>query len=192
AHAGVAPEKGASAITMASLAIADLHSRGWLGRVVQDDGVGTANVGVIHGGEATNVVTPEIELKAEARSHDRDMRVRIVAEIRAAFERAVAAVKTDEGVAGTLSFESHVDYEAFRLPSDHPSLLAADEALRAVGLSPLINVTDGGLDANWLFSHGIEAVTLGCGQRNIHTADERLDIADYLAACRIATALISG
>ena len=42
-----------------------------------------------------------------------------------------------------------------------------------------------------LFRHGIEAVTLGCGQRNIHTADERLVISDYLDACRIATWLIT-
>jgi tripeptide aminopeptidase len=47
------------------------------------------------------------------------------------------------------------------------------------------------LDANWLFRHGIPAVTLGCGQQNIHTIDERLSIADYLDACRLALRLIS-
>ncbi len=191
-HAGVAPEKGASAITMASLAIADLHGRGWLGKVVKDQGVGTANVGVIHGGEATNVVTPELTLKAEARSHDTAMRSRIVEEIRSAFEKAVASVKTEAGQAGRLRFESHVDYEAFKLPENHPSILAADKAVRGLGRTPFIEVAGGGLDANWLFVHGIEAVTMGCGQINIHTADERLEIADYLDACRIATALIMG
>ena len=65
------------------------------------------------------------------------------------------------------------------------------EAVRRVGREPYAEVCNGGLDANWLFLHGIEAATLGCGQRNIHTADERLVIADYLDACRIATYLIS-
>jgi tripeptide aminopeptidase len=60
-----------------------------------------------------------------------------------------------------------------------------------VGREPFPEISDGGLDANWLFRLGIEAVTLGCGQRNIHTADERLVIADYLDACKIATWLIT-
>ena len=51
-------------------------------------------------------------------------------------------------------------------------------------------MADGGLDANWLNQHGIPAVTVGCGQRNIHTADEQLDLPHYLAACNIATMMI--
>ncbi len=190
-HAGVAPEKGASTIVMAARAIADLDARGWLGRVEKDGKFGTSNVGVITGGEATNVVTPETYLRAESRSHDPEMRSRIVAEIRAAFEKSAAEVTNDEGACGSLEFESHVDYEAFRLPDNHPSILAASEAIRMIGRQPYGEVSNGGVDANWLFRHGIEAVTLGCGQRNIHTADETLMIPDYLDACRIATWLIT-
>ena len=60
-----------------------------------------------------------------------------------------------------------------------------------IGREPFQEISNGGLDANWLFLHGIAAVTIGCGQRDIHTADETLDIADYLDACRIATWLIT-
>lgn len=190
-HAGVAPEKGASAIVMAAKAIADLDSRGWLGKVEQAGGVGTSNVGVIQGGEATNVVTPEVTIRAEARSHDATMRTKIVAEIRAAFENAAASVTNDASLAGSCDFSSSVDYEAFALPDDHPSIAAAKEALRVVGREPYVDIANGGLDANWLFRHGVDAVTLGCGQRNIHTADERLDIPDYLDACLVATWLIT-
>jgi tripeptide aminopeptidase len=192
AHAGVAPEKGVSTIVIASRAIADLHTRGWLGRVEKSEGLGTANVGVIEGGQATNVVTPEVSIRAEARSHDAAMRTRIVSEIRAAFEKAVTEVCNDEGASGELGFESHVDYEAFRLNDDHPSIVAAQRALNEIGREPFVQVADGGLDANWLFRHGIEAVTLGCGQRQIHTADEWLDTTDYFDACRVATMLITG
>lgn len=190
-HAGVAPEKGASAIVMASIAIADLNARGWLGKVVQQAGVGTSNVGVIAGGEATNVITPLVTLRAEARSHDAAMRTAIVGEIRGAFERAAAQVTTDDGRPGRVEFESQVDYESFALRQDHPSIEAACAAIRSIGREPFTEISNGGLDANWLYRHGIEAVTLGCGQRNIHTADERLMIADYLDACRIATQLIT-
>ena len=191
AHAGVAPEKGASAIVMASRAIADLDARGWLGKVVQSGAMGTSNVGVFNGGEATNVVTPEVNLRAEARSHDAEMRTRIVAEIRSAFEKAAAEVVNADGQCGTVEFDSHVDYEAFELSEGHPSVAAAKAALEIVGREPFTEVSNGGLDANWLFLHGIQAVTLGCGQQNIHTADERLEIADYQDACRVATYLIT-
>ncbi|TWU40774.1 M20/M25/M40 family metallo-hydrolase [Novipirellula artificiosorum] len=191
AHAGVAPEQGASAIVMAAKAIADLDARGWLGNVQQDSGVGTANVGIINGGDATNVITPEVTLRAEARSHDAAMRTRIVKEIQTAFTLAAQSVTTDTGLAGRIEFESQVDYEAFRLPDDHPSIQAAGDAIKQVGREPVCDIANGGLDANWLFRHGIESVTLGCGQQNIHTVDERLSIPEYLDACRIATWLIT-
>ena len=192
AHAGVAPQNGASAIVMASRAIADLHANGWLGKVDKPGiGVGTANVGVFQGGDATNVITPLVTLKAEARSHQPEMRSRIVAEIKKAFEQSAASVTNIAGTSGTIEFESRVDYEAFALPDDDPSILAGEAAVRAVGREPYRNISDGGLDANWLFRHGIPAVTIGCGQRNIHTADERLCIPDYLDSCRIALHLIS-
>jgi len=62
-HAGVAPEKGVSAIAIASKAIAALHEAGLHGLIERDGKRGTSNVGVIQGGEATNVVTPEVTLK---------------------------------------------------------------------------------------------------------------------------------
>ncbi len=69
-HAGSAPELGVSAIAIASLAISRLHEEGWHGQIVKGKRRGTSNVGVIRGGEATNVVTERVQLKAEARSHD--------------------------------------------------------------------------------------------------------------------------
>eukprot|EP00913_Durusdinium_trenchii_P028329 g26557.t1 len=69
-HAGGEPEKGVSAIAIASRAIEDLTSNGWHGLIVKGKNTGTSNVGIINGGDATNVVTPSLKLKAEARSHD--------------------------------------------------------------------------------------------------------------------------
>lgn len=191
AHAGVAPQLGVSAIVIAAKAIADLEARGWLGKVNQGTDSGTANIGTIQGGEATNVVTPELRLRAEARSHSSEFRTRIVSEMRSAFESAAESVTSEEGRSGQVEFTSHVDYESFRLAEDHPSIAAAADAVRRVGREPFAEVSNGGLDANWLYRHGIEAVTMGCGQRNIHTADERLVISDYQDACRIATWLIT-
>ncbi len=193
AHAGVAPRNGANAIVMAAIAINQLYQEGWLGLVDKPGlGLGTANVGVISGGDATNVITPQVILRAEARSHDPAMRKRIVEEIGKAFRSAAASVVSDTGQGGRADISSTVDYEAFKLAEDHPSVRAAEDAIRELGRQPLRMVSNGGLDANWLYRHGIPAVTLGCGQCNIHTTDERLSVSDYLDACRIALRLISG
>jgi tripeptide aminopeptidase len=189
AHAGVAPEAGVSAIAIASLAIAALHREGWHGKIEKGGRQGTSNVGVIRGGEATNVVTPRVDLLAEARSHDPVFRGRIVREIRRAMEKASRTVRNRQGVAGSVEISDRLDYEAFLLPKDDVSIRAAEEAIRAVGGEPCRAVSNGGLDANWMTARGIPTVTLGCGQSDPHTTSERLDLAQFRLACRVALRL---
>jgi tripeptide aminopeptidase len=188
-HAGGAPAEGVSAIAIASLAIADLVQNGWHGQISKGKHVGTSNVGVIHGGEATNVVTNLVTLRAEARSHEPDFRARIVKEIEAAFTRAAKSVRNTSGKHGSVKFDGGVEYDSFRLSPNDASVSAAAAAVRAEKRDPELAVSNGGLDANWLTARGIPTVTLGCGQRNIHTVEEQLDIADFQLARRIALRL---
>ena len=67
AHAGMYPEEGRSAVLAAARAIVDMP----LGRI---DEVTSANVGLVRGGTARNVVPERCTLEAEVRSHD-DARV---------------------------------------------------------------------------------------------------------------------
>ena len=191
-HAGAAPEQGVSAITIASLAIAELHREGWLGKIEKPSGCGTANVGVIQGGEATNVITPEVHLRAEARSHDPAFRGKIVKAIEAAFKKAARSVKNIDGKCGAVEIDGRLDYESFHLPDDSPSILAAEEAIRSLGGKPVRAISNGGLDANWISARGIPTVTIGCGQENIHTPAERLDCGEFHRACEIARKLATG
>jgi len=62
----------------------------------------------------------------------------------------------------------------------------------AEGHEPELAISNGGLDANWLTAHGIPTVTLGCGQRNIHSVHEELDVAEFHTARRIALRLATG
>jgi tripeptide aminopeptidase len=188
-HAGGAPADGVSAIAIASLAIADLVKNGWHGAIEKGRHVGTSNVGVIRGGEATNVVTDHVEIRAEARSHDPKFRVQIAKQIERAFERAARQVRNAAGKRGSVSIEGRLDYESFRLPLEEPCVVAAKAAVEAEGREPELAISNGGLDANWLTARGIPTVTLGCGQRNIHTAQEELDIANFHLARRIALRL---
>jgi tripeptide aminopeptidase len=188
-HAGVAPEKGVSAIAIASLAIASLVEDGWHGLVMKDGKRGTSNVGVIHSGCATNVVAESATLRAEARSHDPAFRGRIVKAIEAAFKDAVKKVRSADGKTGGVAFDGHLDYEAFRLPDDEPCVVAAQAAVRGIGLTPRLDISNGGLDANWMAANGIPTVTLGCGQMEIHTTKEQLDLDAFEAACTAALRL---
>lgn len=188
-HAGGAPEHGVSAITIASLAIADLHHNGWLGDVRKDGQHGTSNVGVIRGGEATNVITDRLSVRAECRSHDRQFRKRILNAFEQAFSKAAENVKSVGGQCGQAQVESRLDYESFKLPEDEPCVTSAVRAVQATGGEPAIAITNGGLDANWLSARGIPTVTLGCGQVQVHTVNEQLDLEEFRRACRVGLRL---
>lgn len=111
---------------------------------------------------------------------------------REAFEAAVKSVLNASGQSGSLTFEEDVRYEAFRIDDQSACVLVAKSASAAVGLKPVPQVCDGGLDANWMALHGYPAVTMGCGQHEIHTVQERLFIPEYLAACKVGLTLATG
>ena len=191
-HAGVHPERGVNAITIASLAIADLTENGWHGLIAKGRSRGTSNVGIIHAGEATNVVTPSLSLRAEARSHDPVFRQKIVEAYRKAFVKAAKSVKSSDGRAGKVTFNADLKYESFRLNPDEPVVSLAKQAVEQIGLTPELCIGNGGLDANWMTAHGFPTVTLGCGQHDIHTNQEWLHVPSFLQGCEIAVILASG
>lgn len=188
AHAGVCPEKGISAIAIAGIAIADLVRNGWHGLIEKGKHRGTSNIGYIHGGEATNVVTDRVVMKAEARSHEPKFREKIIAAVERAFQNAAKEIKSG-GKRGKVQINGRLDYEAFLVDPKDPSVQLAEAAAKAIGREPELAISNGGLDANWLNAHGIPTVTLGCGQMNVHTTSEQLDLTAFHDACRIALTL---
>ncbi len=191
-HAGGAPEYGVSAIAIAGLAIADLQRRGWHGAIRKGGRRGTCNVGVIQGGTATNVVSEEVVLQAEARSHSPAFRQQIVRQIEKSFRQAAAGVKNVLGTPGQVACQGKLDYESFRLKKSEPCVRIAEAAVRSEGGQPIHFVSNGGVDANWTTARGIPTVTLGCGQLRQHTREEQLDVPSFGQACKIALRLATG
>jgi tripeptide aminopeptidase len=192
AHAGAHPEDGVSAAVIAAKAIASLAENGWHGLVVKGRKTGTSNIGIVQGGDATNVVLDHLFLRGEARSHDPEFRARIVKEFERAFVMAAKSTSNTSKVRGEVEFTATMKYESFRLPEDSPVIAAASSAIRTVGLEPVTKISNGGLDANWMTALGLPTVTLGCGQEAIHTVKERLHLPSYLKACRIGLLLATG
>jgi tripeptide aminopeptidase len=191
-HAGVHPEKGVSAIAIASAAIDKVRRSGWFGKVVKGRQRGTSNVGVISGGSATNIVADHAFVKGESRSHDMAFVSKITGAYRSAFERAVSSIKNDKGRRGRIDFRVSRDYFPFRLKDGEPVIALARSAARAAGMRPTFGVVNGGLDANHLTRVGIPVITLGAGQHNPHTVDEYIDIREYLGGCRVLVAMMTG
>jgi len=159
AHAGVEPEKGISAIQIAARAI----DRMPLGRIDQET---TANVGIVRGGEAVNIVTPEVEIKGECRSHDDEKLGRQTNAMLTAAHRAAA----DFG--GGIEMEVECLYTCFKLtPEDEVMRLVTGAAAR-IGIEANMVISGGGSDANILNQKGIQTVNLGIGCENAHTTEE--------------------
>jgi tripeptide aminopeptidase len=192
-HAGVHPEDGVSAITIASLAISRLHRDGLIGRIEKGRRRGTSNVGRLSGGEASNVVAPHVQITAEVRSHDKGFRQTVVNRFRDAFERAARDVRNAAGRPGRVQFRAQHSYESFRLGSREPAVAVARKAVAGViDRKPLLASVDGGLDANSLTARGLPTVTLGAGQHGAHTVDEYLDLTEFERGCRVALRLATG
>lgn len=195
AHAGVHPERGISAIMVFSLAMAQVHAGGWFGKVVKDGREGTSNVGSVSdafgrsAGEATNVVTDFVLVKGESRSHDAKFFREITAAYKQAFADAAAKVTDFQGHTAKVKFDARTDYFPFRLKENSPVIARAKAGVEALGRTPTLRVTNGGLDANWIVKHGIPTVTFGAGQNEIHTVKEWVDLTEYDTACQLALQL---
>jgi tripeptide aminopeptidase len=177
AHAGIEPEKGRSAVVAAARAVAAMP----LGRL---DAETTANVGVVTGGSATNVVAERCRIKGEARSRDRD-------KLAAQLERMIEAVNVaaaETGVDVTVTVEE--DFGGFDLSrGDLPVRLAA-AALADVGLEPAYIGTGGGADTNVFNARGLPAVNLGVGFENVHSAQESIVLERLAQLYALAHALV--
>src|SRR5205085_6574870 len=180
-HAGVAPEQGISAIKIAAEAISAMK----LGRI---DDETTANIGVIRGGEATNIITNFVSLRGEARSlDDSKLEEQTRHMIRCLEEAAARYEVTVEGVTTRGRVESEVtrEYSAMDVADDARVVRLVKQAASRMGLRVETMASGGGCDANIFNKRGIECANLGTGMRAIHTVKEWLDVKDMYAAAEM-------
>jgi len=174
AHAGICPERGLSAIQIASEAIAGMK----LGRL---DAETTANLGVIEGGLSTNIVPTRVIVKGEARSLSVEKLEAQTEHMRRRFEEAAARheVVLEAGV-HRARFEAQIDRQYERLDvSDHAPIVGlVKQGAKKLGRTVTTRATGGGSDANVLAARGLEIANLGCGMRDIHTVNEWVDLKD--------------
>src|ERR671915_892384 len=174
AHAGVCPEKGVNAIKVAADGIAQMS----LGRIDHET---TANVGVIEGGMAVNIVPNSVILKAEARSHSEEKLERQTEHMLRCLQDAAARHTLAVGGAqfsASVDAKIERDYDRMDVPDGAPIVQLVRAAAKNLRVDIQTLATGGGCDANVLNQKGLEVANLSTGMREIHTVKEWLDLKD--------------
>jgi tripeptide aminopeptidase len=177
AHAGVAPEKGVSAITIASKAI----SRMPLGRI---DSETTANIGRFEGGTQTNIVCDYVEIHAEARSLIPEKMEQQASKMREAFETAAVEM------GGRAEVEVKVMYPGFKYGEGDHVVEVARKAAAKIGRPSELQQSGGGSDANVIAGFDIPTVNLAVGYEEIHTTNEKIPVEELTKLGEMVIAII--
>lgn len=186
AHAGVCPEKGLSAIQVAADGIARMK----LGRIDEET---TANLGLVHGGTAVNIVPDSVLLKGEARSHSEEKLERQSRHMLQCLEEAIKSrVSEIDGrqLHATVDAKIERDYDRMEVPDGSTIVQLVQTAARNLGMEIQTKATGGGCDANVFNKKGLEVANLSTGMREIHTANEWLDLNDLYTSARIVLEIV--
>lgn len=173
AHAGVNPEDGINAIQIAAKAIAGIS----LGRI---DAETTANIGIVKGGRATNIVPSEVIIEGEVRSHNLEKLAYVTSEICRIFEEAAAASRCDGSLLPLVDCEVRQEFPALKVDSNSRLLKTIMDAGCKLGRILETGSTGGGSDANILSGKGIDVVVMGTGMKLTHSVEETIRLDDMV------------
>jgi len=177
AHAGVEPQNGISAFSIMSEAIVNMK----LGRIDEET---TANIGVINGGLAANIVCDRVEIECEARSRQEAKLEAQTEHMRECFQKAA----TKWG--GQIEFEAEIEYPSFSIEKDAEIVKIMEIAASTCGFVFEAVATGGGSDTNIINSKGIEAVDMSVGMTKVHSVNEQISIKDMIDAVLFLVAII--
>lgn len=179
AHAGVNPEAGISAITIASRAV----SRMKLGRIDHET---TANIGKFMGGRstATNIVVDKVEIEAEARSLVEEKLTSQVEHMRKCF------IEAAEEMGGNAEIDTKIMYAGYKYNESDEIVQIAKQAIEGIGRTPRFFASGGGSDANVMNGYGIPTLNLAVGYEKIHTTEERMSIEELQKTTELFISLV--
>ncbi|MDE2902109.1 MAG: M20/M25/M40 family metallo-hydrolase [Chloroflexota bacterium] len=177
AAAAAHPETGKSAVSMMARAI----DRMPLGPV---DELTVANVGIVSGGDARNIIPSQAKLVAQARALTQEALDRQVAAMRTALEDGAAAF------GGRVEIETEQRFKPTWFGHDHPALEVAYAGVQAAGLEPRFVHTFGGSDAQNFNEKGIDSAILGTGYQDIHSIHEWMPHAELRKLTQVTAQVI--
>ncbi len=177
AHAGISPEKGINAIKVAAKAI----DRAPSGRMNPQT---TANIAIISGGAATNIVPEEVKVRGEVRSFNREEALSLLEETRDIF------LKTAQEMGTEAFFDGKMEYDTFNIDESEEVISRAKRAIEKAGLKAQALSAGGGSDANIYNQKDFSSVILGLGYKKIHTKEEYMLKKDLYSVMEIVINII--
>jgi tripeptide aminopeptidase len=176
AHAGIEPEKGISAIVLASKAVLGME----LGRLDEHT---TANVGTRTGGNVFNIVPDSCVVTGEFRALDEERLDEVKTQLSTAIDAAV------DGSGGSVAVEWEEEYRSFCIDADDALVRRVLDEARVLGLPAQALVTGGGSDANVFAEMGLRPLVLGTGMTDVHGLGESLAVKDLEDLARFCVAI---
>lgn len=178
AHAGLEPEKGVPAITIAAEVVLGLPQ----GRLDEET---TGNVGLIQGGQVVNAVPDYCRIEGEIRSMEWEKVESLVGTARAHIDE-VRGRHPGARIDATFALK----HPGYRLAPGDPAFDLMDRALRSLGMTPNPHPVGGGTDGNVFRGHGIASVVIGRGGYAQHTKDEYLVVSEMVDCARVVEAAV--
>jgi len=177
AHSGGEPEQGINAVIIAAHALVDMP----IGRI---DAETTANIGLIRGGTARNIVPDRVELMGEARSRNPSKLENQTVRMVQALEDAAASF------GGRVDVDVVRAYDGYTLTEADPVVSMLMSSCRSVGVEPVLLPSGGGSDANIYNALGVQVANLSTGMRKPHTREEHIAVADMVTCTEIGLAFV--
>lgn len=178
AHSGYEPEKGLSAIRIASEIIMNLKE----GRIDHET---TANIGLIEGGTVRNAVPESVHLNGEIRSRNLEKLEAHTAHFRKVFDDI--SQKYPESKIDLTLFK---EFDPYTFNDDHEIIERAKKILQKIGLTPSLKPSGGGTDVNIFHTKGIDALCVGACYYSAHTTREYVVISEMVQGAQFCEELV--
>ncbi len=178
AHAGLNPEDGVSAIVLCG----EITSQLPLGRV---DSETTANIGLVEGGAATNIIPETVRVRGEIRSHCSRKLAQTIEVFRRTFEDLSAKY------GGRAEVDFPPQYPAMLVDESAPVVQRLKRSAGALGRSIDLIVAGGGSDANIFNFKGLPTVILGTGMTDVHSNNENIALSDIVRTAEMVATLVT-
>jgi tripeptide aminopeptidase len=162
-----------------------------LGRIDHET---TANIGLIDGGMAVNIVPNSVIMKGEARSHSQEKLDQQTQHMLRCLEDAAARHElrlAGKTLRAKLEAKIERDYDQMNVPDLAPIVQLVHAAAKNLNLEIKTLPTGGGCDANVLNQKGLEVANLSTGMRDIHTVNEWLDLKDLYLSAQVVLETVS-
>lgn len=187
AHAGLHPEWGINAITLAAKALTTIPQ----GRIGDQS---TINIGSIQGGTASNIVPEQVTLIGEVRSHSEEYLQKLTTQIQNTFESVIAEWLDPTGQAKGepgLTFSVHPDFPVMKLDRTDKVLQHVEKAANSIGMELGYKQAGGGSDANIFNGYGLQTAIIATGMTHVHSTDEQVELGDMEKLTSLLVAILA-